>query len=194
MSGTGSVERILVGGILVVVLAILGIASWSATGSDEDTSPAVATDGGVTGGGASALAKGESRPATEAERLEATRQRNEEALRTRQELAARWVQGDDGEREALAKGHDAIADGPRPVAPPASLDPSDPSQALGAESVPLRSNGKPHTDDPAAVAPLTAAGQPGALPPRHASTMAWLVVQRSNDALVSPRRATSAAG
>ncbi len=48
MNGTGSVERILVGGILVVVLAILGIAGWNATGSGDD--PGSVTDGGTDAG------------------------------------------------------------------------------------------------------------------------------------------------
>lgn len=42
----GSVERVLVLGIVVVIVAILGIAVWGATGNDPGV-PAVAADGGV---------------------------------------------------------------------------------------------------------------------------------------------------
>ena len=45
----GSVERVLVLGIVVVIVAILGIAVWGATG-DPPASPVLATDGGATPG------------------------------------------------------------------------------------------------------------------------------------------------
>ncbi|HYN64575.1 MAG TPA: LysM peptidoglycan-binding domain-containing protein [Candidatus Limnocylindrales bacterium] len=45
----GSVERVLVLGIVVVIVAILGIAVWGATGDDPGV-PVLAADGGVTPG------------------------------------------------------------------------------------------------------------------------------------------------
>jgi len=45
----GSVERVLVLGIVVVIVAILGIAVWGATGNDTGV-PAIAADGGASPG------------------------------------------------------------------------------------------------------------------------------------------------
>lgn len=57
MGGMGSVERVLVLGIVVVIVAILGIAVWGATGDDAGALANAATDGGA------AVADGPDRPA-----------------------------------------------------------------------------------------------------------------------------------
>lgn len=56
MGGMGSVERVLVLGIVVVIVAILGIAVWGATGDDAGSLAKAATDGGA------ALADGPASP------------------------------------------------------------------------------------------------------------------------------------
>lgn len=50
MSALGSVERVLVLGIVVVIVAILGIAVWGATGEDAGTPVASASGGGADAG------------------------------------------------------------------------------------------------------------------------------------------------
>ena len=47
MKGMGPVERVLVLGIVVVIVAILGIAVWGAAGDDADATDGLARDGGV---------------------------------------------------------------------------------------------------------------------------------------------------
>ena len=47
MKGMGSVERVLVLGIVVVIVAILGIAVWGASDDDPSSLEPVATDGGA---------------------------------------------------------------------------------------------------------------------------------------------------
>ncbi len=49
--GMGSVERVLVLGIVVVIVAILGITIWGAAGDDAGTVVQTAADGGVVPGG-----------------------------------------------------------------------------------------------------------------------------------------------
>lgn len=201
MNGTGSVERILVGGILVVVLAILGIAGWNATGSGDD--PGSAADGGAESGtstprspdgkapdgkaaGKKMLAAGDPPGVAEAKKQQ------QDALR-RRELA---------KGKSLNRPTAAADDGAREGAGPTSLLDVDP-QAGGRESgaskgptkgatgdVPLKSDAAPETglaplgsvakgSSPKGAAPKGASPKAGATKPatKPQGPLAYTVVE-----------------
>jgi len=105
VKGMGSVERVLVLGIVVVIVAILGIAVWGASDKDAGALNAPATDGGVVASGPEAPTDGllpptltppdstvvpSTEPMSDIERLKALRDG------ARQELAGGTPQGPGG--------------------------------------------------------------------------------------------------